>query len=135
MSQQERPPRWLAKKTILAVHYALLRDHGGATGIRDHGLLESALTRPQQIHHYEPGCTVFRLAAAYASALSGNHPFVDGNKRVALTAAAILLEINGWELTAPEPEAVVAFTDLAGGKLTEDELAHWLEKNCSRVPG
>jgi death-on-curing protein len=110
----------------------LLRDHGGATGIRDHGLLDSALARPQQIHSYEPDSSVFELAAAYAGGLTGNHPFVDGNKRVALTAAAVFLEVNGWELTAPEPEAVVAFTDLAAGELTEDELAHWLEENCSR---
>ena len=133
MSKRKRPPRWLSKKTILAVHYSLLRDHGGATGVRDHGLLESALTRPQQILHYEPECTLFRLAAAYAGGLAGNHPFVDGNKRVSLTATAVFLEINGFELTAPEPEAVVAFTDLAAGTLTEDELAHWLEENCSRT--
>jgi death-on-curing protein len=133
MSRRKRPLRWLSKKTILAVHHALLRDHGGATGIRDEGLLDSALARPQQLAHYERGSTVFRLAAAYAFGLASNHPFVDGNKRVALTAAAVFLEINGFELVAPEPMAVVAFTDLAAGELTEDELAHWLKDNCSKI--
>jgi death-on-curing protein len=124
-------PHWLSKPAVLAIHYALLRDHGGTAGIRDEGLLDSALARPQQQRHYGPESSVFQLAAAYAFGLAGNHPFVDGNKRVALTAAAVFLEINGWELRAPEPEAVVAFTDLAAGRLTEAELAQWLEQHSA----
>ena len=123
--------RWLLKKAALAIHDALIADHGGTPGIRDEGLLESALVRPQNLFHYEPGSSVFQLAAAYGFGLSSNHAFVDGNKRTALTLTAVFLSINGWRLEASESDAVVVFTELAAGSMSEEDLASWLEKNCS----
>ena len=90
-------PRWLVKQAVLAMHDALISDHGGTPGIRDDGLLESALVRPQNLYHYEPSATLFQLAASYGFGLSSNHAFVDGNKRIALTATAVFLAINGWQ--------------------------------------
>jgi death on curing protein len=127
-------PRWLLKQAILAMHDALIVDHGGTPGIRDEGLLESALVRPQNLHHYEPSTTLFQLAAAYGFGLSANHAFVDGNKRIALTAAAVFLAVNGWRFEAEESDAVVVFTELAAGTRNESELAAWLEANCARLP-
>ena len=110
-----KKPKWLLPETIVAVQNVLLAEHGGEVGIRDGTLLESALARPQQKHRYEPASTVFELAAAYSYGLAKNHPFVDGNKRIALTAALIFLEINGVELDAPEVEAASIFESLASG--------------------
>jgi len=124
--------RWLLKKAVLAMHDALIRDHGGTPGIRDEGLLESALVRPQNLYHYEPDSSLFRLAAAYGFGLSSNHAFVDGNKRIALTSTAVFLSINGWQLEASESDAVVVFTELAAGSHNEEQLADWIEKNCSQ---
>ena len=123
--------RWLLKKAVVAMHDALIADHGGTPGIRDEDLHESALVRPQNLCHYEPGSSLFRLAAAYGFGLSSNHAFVDGNKRIALTATAVFLSINGWRLDAGEGDAVAVFTALAAGSLSEEALALWLEKNCS----
>ena len=117
------------KNAVLSFHDALLAVHGGSPGLRDDGLLDSAMARPKQLHHYERSSTIFQLAAAYGFGLSKNHPFVDGNKRVALTATAVFLEINGWRLQAAEAEAVVAFTGLAAGELDEGRLASWLEQH------
>ena len=124
-------PRWLIKQAVLAMHDALILEHGGSPGIRDEGLLESALVRPQNLFHYEPSTTLFHLAAAYGFGLSSNHAFVDGNKRIALTATAFFLAINGWKLEAEEMEAVVVFTELAAGVRSEQDLADWLEARCS----
>lgn len=123
--------RWLLEQAVRAMHDALIVDHGGTPGIREDGLLESALTRPLNLHHYEPESSLFRLAAAYGFGLSSNHAFVDGNKRIALTSTAVFLSINGWQLEASESDAVVVFTALAAGSMSEDDLAEWLEKNCS----
>ena len=97
------------------------------------GLLESALARPKNLHGYEtPKPPLARLAASYAFGLAKNHPFVDGNKRVALTASAVFLEINGYTLTATEAEAVVIFECLAAGGLSEEGLAKWSKKNTTK---
>ncbi len=98
--------------------------------MRDRGLVESAAARPKHLASYgEP--TVFELAAAYAFGLARNHPFVDGNKRIALVAAFTFLELNGWEVSAEEPAAVLVFLDLAAGEINEQELALWLERNAT----
>jgi death-on-curing protein len=108
----------------------LTAEHGGAVEVRDRGLLESALGRPQNLFGYgEPTPPLTRLAASYAFGIAKNHPFMDGNKRVALTAAAVFLEINGLSLEADEAHAVRVFRDLAAGKLSEEELAVWMEQN------
>lgn len=127
--------RWLLKNVVLAIHDVLILEHGGTPGVRDDGLLDSALARPQHHLHYEPSSSLFRLAAVLAHGLSSNHAFVDGNKRIALTATAVFLEINGWRLEAPEAEAAVVFTELAVGVRGEDELARWLEEHCLKPEG
>lgn len=122
-------PNWVLPELVLAVHRMLLAEHGGSAGVRDQGLLDSALNRPQQRYAYESPITLFELAAAYSFGITKNHPFIDGNKRVALTVGAIFLEVNGASLNAPESEAVIIFEQLAAGLLTEAELAQWLARN------
>ena len=122
-----KEPKWLQPETVLAVHEMLLAEHGGSTGLRDAGLLESALNRPRQRFAYDDKASIYELAALYGHGLAGNHPFVDGNKRIALTTAAVFLEINGHRLQAPEPEAVVAIEELAAGRMNETAFATWLE--------
>lgn len=110
---------------VLAIHGRLLAEHGGAPGLRDESLLESALAAPRNHSEYEQA-DVFRLAAAYAFALTSNHPFIDGNKRTAFAAAGVCLELNGYFLEAPEPEAVGAVLALSRGELDADGFGGWL---------
>lgn len=122
---------WVQEAAILAVHDRLLAIHGGAAGIRDRGLLDSALARPRNMAAYgQP--SVFRLAAAYAGGIAHNHPFVDGNKRVGFMAAFIFLGRNGRDLQASEAEASRAMWELAAGKIDEERFAVWLSENCHR---
>jgi len=119
-------PVWLEQRVIKAVHDRLLGEHGGASGVRDEGLLGSALARPRHIAAYgDPD--LHALAAAYASGIVRNHPFVDGNKRTAFMAAYIFLARNGVVLCAAEPEATRAVLALAAGEMTEDAFAAWLK--------
>ncbi len=118
-------PFWLSKVAILAIHGRLLAEHGGPSGIRDESLLESALAAP--VNHFEyDGADVFTLAATYAHALTSNHPFLDGNKRTAFAAAGIFLELNGYRLTASEPDAVLAVLALSKGEMKAGEFSNWL---------
>lgn len=127
-------PKWLLLEAVLAMHKLLIAEHGGAAEVRDRGLLESALARPQNLFGYEdPKPSLSRLAASYAFGIAKNHPFVDGNKRVALTAAAVFLEITGAPLEAKEAEAVAVFRDLASGAIDEEELTLWFDQNMSQV--
>lgn len=121
-------PVWVQLDVAIAAHQMLLAEHGGLVGVRDRGLLESALVRPQQLFSYELGSSIFDLAASYSYSLAKNHPFADGNKRIALMVAAIFLEINGYELDAPETDAVIIFQQLAAGEITEAALADWFER-------
>ncbi len=123
-------PVWVSEKLVLMVHDMLLAEHGGLSGVRDQGLLKSALAKPQQLHRYKPESSLYELATAYSFGLAKNHPFVDGNKRIAFTVTAVFLELNGKELNAPEAEVVVFYEGLAGGKVSEEALAKWLEDNC-----
>ena len=116
----------MLKGVVVAIHRLLIDEHGGRPGIRDEVLLESALSRPRQRLSYGPESTIFDLAAAYAFGLAKNHPFIDGNKRAALAIAALFLELNGFSLDAPEPEAVVMIENLAASNLSESEFALWL---------
>lgn len=123
-------PVWLQRQLVFAVHDMLLAQHGGATGIRDEGLLDSALARPENLEAYgEPNLA--ELAAAYASGIVSNPPFVDGNKRVGLAAAVIFLDRNGHPLDAIEAEATRATLDLAAGRMGEAEYARWLRENLA----
>jgi len=122
-------PNWVLYEIALSVHQMLLSEHGGGTGIRDQALLESALARPKQRLEYEPESSLYELAASYSFGLAKNHPFVDGNKRVALAIGAIFLEINGICLNASEPETVIMFEQLAAGDISETELSNWFKTN------
>ncbi len=123
-------PVWVTEKLVLMVHDMLLAEHGGLSGTRDQGLLKSALAKPQQLYRYIPESSLYELATAYSFGLAKNHPFVDGNKRIAFTVSAVFLELNGKELNAPEAEVVAFYEGLAGGKVSEGALAKWLEDNC-----
>ncbi|MDE2182599.1 MAG: type II toxin-antitoxin system death-on-curing family toxin [Alphaproteobacteria bacterium] len=118
----------LDQKVLLAAHDEQLAEHGGASGIRDEGLFESALARPQNLASYEdPDAAA--LAAAYAFGLAKNHPFVDGNKRTALVALESFLVLNGFTLVAEDAACVVAILALAAGELSENELAAWIRQH------
>ena len=118
---------WIDLAVILAVHEEQLAEHGGAAGIRDQGLLESAMSRPRNLAHYgEPD--VAELATAYAFGLARNHPFIDGNKRSAFVAAELFLALNGWRLQADDAACVMAMLALASGDTDEPTFAIWLRE-------
>ena len=120
---------WLEKALALAIHDRQIAEHGGSAGIRDEGLLESALARAQQLHAYgDPAPDLADLAAALACGLARNHPFVDGNKRTAHVAYRTFLALNGAELVATDEEKFVAMIALAEGKLAERGFAAWLRE-------
>jgi death on curing protein len=118
-------PRWLDTTIVLDVHAEQLALFGGADGIRDLGLLESALARP--INKYGYGASdLAALAAAYAFGIARNHPFVDGNKRAAFASIIVFLGLNGFDLDAPQAEATAIILGLAAGDITEEVLAAWI---------
>ena len=128
-----KEPIWVRKEVVIAAHEEMLFEHGGGTGIRDEGLLDSALQRAQNLFAYEKA-TVFDLAAAYSFGIAKNHPFVDGNKRAAFLTGYVFLELNGFELSASEAEAALQMLALASGEMTEKEYAAWLqERSVSAV--
>jgi death-on-curing protein len=118
--------KWLRLDAVLAMHRRQIAEHGGGDGIRDIGLLESALARPQNIHAHDPAADMAALAAAYGFGIAKNHPFIDGNKRTALVATRTFLLLNGYQLNATGEDKYVTFLSLAEGTIAEDELAAWL---------
>ena len=123
--------RWVDKRALLLLHGESLAEHGGAAGMRDEGLLDSALARAQNLAAYgEPD--VAALATAYGSGISQDHPFVDGNKRAAFLAVGMFLALNGYRLAAAQAEATVAILSLAAGELDEAEFAGWLRTHIVR---
>lgn len=120
--------RWIDERALLLLHEESLAEHGGATGMRDEGLLDSALARPLNIVAYESP-EVARLAAAYAFGLAKNHPFVDGNKRAAFLGAGLFLALNGHRLTASQVDATRAVLALAAGTLDEPAFADWIREH------
>lgn len=125
--------RFLDKATILVFQENQILNYGGSQGIRDEGLLESALAQPQQsfggeyVHE-----TIFEMAAAYGYHLCKNHPFIDGNKRIALVAMYTFLYVNGWKISADKKALYAVIISLASGKLEKKELAEFLEKNSKK---
>ncbi len=120
---------WLEKAIVLAIHDRQIAEHGGSAGVRDEGLLESALARaPQLLAYGDPAPDLAGLAAALAYGLARNHPFVDGNKRTAHVAYRTFLALNGAEFTANDEEKYVAMLALAEGKLAEHNFAAWLRE-------
>lgn len=115
---------WVDLQVAIVAHDEQLAEHGGAAGVRDRSMLESAMARPLNLVAYgEPD--IANLAAAYAFGIARNHPFVDGNKRTALVVSETFLDLNGFQLTADNVEVVVTFLSLAAGNLTPEELAVW----------
>jgi len=128
-----KEPRWLSRRVLFLSHEEILAEHGGLAGLRDAGLLDSALARPRNLFAYNKDCDLAELAAAYASGVSQNHPFRDGNKRMALLTIGLFLGLNGFELVAGQVEAIRTFFALANGKLSEKELVAWIRQNMKRV--
>ena len=125
-------PRWLPREAVLAMHERQLAEHGGGEGVRDIGLLDSALQRPLNKFAYTTP-DPFDLAAAYAFGIARNHPFVDGNKRTALVASFTFLKINGFRMKSTQTDNVRTFLALAAGEIGEDELAQWFRANAEIV--
>jgi len=124
-------PVWLPVHVVEAIHERQIAEHGGDSGIRDRGLLESAVARPRhQLSYGGEDVDIPALAAALGFGLARNHPFVDGNKRTAYVVMRAFLILNGWELVAPMTERYPAMMALAAGQLTENDLAEWLRRNC-----
>lgn len=119
------------RDVVLAFHERLLSEHGGSSGIRDEGMLESALGRPQNLFAYGKP-TLCELAAAYAFGLVKNRPFIDGNKRIGFAAAALFLELNGLRFQAAEVDVVLRTLALAAGEMTEASYADWLKANVTK---
>jgi death-on-curing protein len=123
---------WLRRDALAALHAEQLAEHGGAAGIRDHGLLESALARPESLAAYDEP-VIFDLAAAYAFGIIKNHPFIDGNKRAGFTACATFLFLNRHLLTASDQDAVEMVLGFAAGAVNEADFSLWLKANCRPV--
>lgn len=122
---------WLSAQLLLAVHEEQLAEHGGPAGVRDQGMLESALGRPQHRALYGAPDAA-ELAASYAFGVARNHPFIDGNKRTAFVALEVFLELNGWTLTASDEDCVTTTLRLAAGELDEEALAAWIRDHAEQ---
>ena len=123
---------WLLEETVIAIHYRQISEHGGGEGLRDEGLLSSAMARPKNLLAYsKPRSDLAALAAAYAYGIARDHPFVDGNKRTALVAARAFLILNGVDLETTQDEKYLTFLELGKGTLTEEQLADWIRKRIA----
>ena len=121
------------KDAVFAMHHRQIAEHGGTEGVRDEGLLLSALARPENLNAYGENVDLASLAASYAFGIAKNHPFLDGNKRTALVVAVTFLNLNGLDFDAPEEETFLAFLKLAEGSLSEDELASWFRERLYSI--
>jgi death-on-curing protein len=126
-----KEPAWITREECLAIHEMMLAQHSGRAGVRDEGLLESALSKPRNLFAYESPSHA-EMAASYASGIILNHPFVDGNKRTGFMVAAVFLETNGHAFTATEESVVENTLALAAGKLKEADYAAWLKSNSRK---
>ena len=126
--------RWLTAKAVEAIHEELIARYGGVSGLRAGGLLASAVARPQNLAAYGRTTSVASLAAAYAWGLLRNHPFIDGNKRTALAAMVVFLELNGWELSCSEAEETATVLRAAAGEITEHAWSEWVRRRTRKKP-
>lgn len=126
-----KAPSWMNREECLAIHEMMLAQHGGLSGVREEGLLESALAKPQNLFAYGSP-TLAEMAASYAAGIILNHPFLDGNKRTGFMVAAVFLEVNGLVLTAPEESVVENTMALAAGTLKESGYAAWLKASLRK---
>ena len=123
--------RWIDRAVLIAIHDMQLDEHGGGAGLRDGNLLESALAKPENLAAYgEPD--VAALAAAYGYGISRNHAFIDGNKRTALVAAELFLQLNGWRLEVDDADCVLTMLAVATGDITEEAFASWLRLHAHK---
>lgn len=123
--------RWLTIEALLAAQDAQIAEHGGGTGIRDRGLLDSPIARPQNLAAYgDPIPDAVDLAVAYATGIAHNHPFVDGNKRTALIALELFLNLNGYDLTASDADCVVHTLGIASRDESDEEFGAWVRANA-----
>lgn len=129
----KKVPKWISKRALLLLHEESLAEFGGARGLRDEGLLESALASPQNIHAYKSASTAAELAAAYGYGITKNHAFVDGNKRAAFLSIGLFLGMNGYRLTAEQADAVTVVLGVASGEVDETDLAAWIAANIERL--
>jgi death on curing protein len=125
-------PVWIEERVALAIHDRLLALDGGASGVRDHGLLESALARPRQLHAYGGKPHITDVAAAYTAGIVRNHPFLDGNKRTGFVVGVLFLEMNGYRFNASEEACAQAVLSLAAGDLDESAYAAWMRASTKR---
>lgn len=123
--------RWVDRRALLLLHAESLAEHGGASGLRDAGLLDSALARARNLVEYGSPDHA-QLAAAYGHGLAKNHPFVDGNKRAAFLAAGLFLALNGYRLTATQADATLTVLALAAGEIDEAAFANWIRKHSAK---
>ena len=129
---KNRKPVWIEERDAIAIHDRLLALHGGGTGLRDQGLLESALARPRQHHAYASRPDVIEMAALNTAGIVRNHPFVDGNKRTGFVVGVLFLELNGFRFHASEADATQAVVALAEGALDEAAYGAWLRANVKK---
>jgi death-on-curing protein len=127
-----KQPIWIDERDALVLHARLLALHGGAAGVRDHGLLQSALARPQQQFAYAESANVIDMATAYTAGIVRNHPFIDGNKRTGFVIGILFLELNGYDFTASEENAAQAVLELAANNLDEAGYSSFLRGNVAR---
>lgn len=127
-----REPRWISRLVVDAIHIDMLLTHGGMPGLRDENGLGSALARPRQRFSYDPDAGLAELAAAYGYGIARNHPYNDGNKRVAFVVMAVFLGVNGHELVASETDVVVTIVALASGELDEKTLEDWIVRHVRK---
>jgi death-on-curing protein len=119
-------PFWIDKQALLLLHNESVAEHGGLPDLRDEGLLDSALARPQNLRAYDPDADIAARAAAYGTGLARNHPFADGNKRAAFLSVGLFLAMNGWRLVSTPLEATQIMLGMASGELEEDAFAAWI---------
>lgn len=123
-------PKWISDAIVHAVHRRQIAEHGGMDGVRDAGLLESALSKPKNLFYYaDPKPSIPEIAAAYAYGIARNHAFIDGNKRTALVVCRLFLALNGVEFKATAAVKYQIFMTLAAGEITEEELANWISSH------
>jgi death on curing protein len=132
VAPKKKEPLWIEVRDALAIHDRLLALHGGATGVRNRDLLESALARPRQHHSYAKTSDVVEMAALYTAGIVRNHPFIDGNKRTGFVIGVLFLELHGFDFTASEADATQAVMALAAGTLDEAAFTTWLRENATR---
>lgn len=130
---KKKEPVWIEERDVIVIHDRLLALHGGAPGLRDRGLLQSALARPRQYHAYSEKSDIVEMAALYTVGIVSNHSFVDGNKRAGLVAGVLFLEMNGFTFTANETDATRAVLDLAAGTLDQAGYTAWLRANVRKA--